>query len=415
MNSNRSKYILVLSFLLGVLCPFLYSCSSAPMQGVNLDLSSCDIVAEREVLNGDTIVVCNVDEIDPEKTILVPLSALVDSLVVTRLDSSEVALVSDGMAEFTDNFIVYKQYGLPRPTMLFDRKGKFVTKVGDVGQGPGEYSRAPHSVYIDEDNGKIYSFVDNGDAIYEYDIAGNFIREIHFPWGNTQGVFSMFPEYDRIMVAQISFSNETFSSGPPVWIQDYEGNDIWHSYDAVQSFRGSFANQATLHSRDKGGMEISFVRLEAIPDTVYYFDLKQQRLIPRFTATFKGEVPQHAYLKANGYYIVERMLYVGYSNTWEENQKRRVIVDPVSLRGGYCKIYNDMLGGIEINSDMLVYNLTDREFFMIFHPGELLDAIDARLDATDLSEADRDILLSLKGGVSEDDNNYIIHARLKGY
>lgn len=129
-----------------------------------------------------------------------------------------------GICDFSDNYIVVSQFG--EASKLFLRDGKYVKQLGAIGQGPGEYHTNPDGVQIDEAHNRIMFFPANNSYIMEYDLQGNYVRSIPLAFTRTGG--HILADYDngKILVVQRCFSNKSFVSGPPVWIQDFEGNAI---------------------------------------------------------------------------------------------------------------------------------------------------------------------------------------------
>ena len=376
-------------------------------------LSECDVIATRDVVHGDTVINCHIGRVDRNKVLDIPLSMLIDSLEIIRLDTCNEALVGGfGFCDFSEHYIVVSQYG--KPSLLFTRAGKFVSQLGAIGKGPGEYIFNPWGAQIDEKHGKIFMFPTNASNFIEYDIQGNYARGIPAAYNTTAGHILVDYDAKQILVIQILMSTRTFNSGPPVWLQDFDGNAVWATYEPIKKMiGGGFSNEPLLHDRSNDGVELSFNRYTEIPDSVFYFDIHNRYLIPRFTATFEGETPRHLYYKAADYYLVGPSWYDdGKPNPWEENPEVLVIVDTRSLRGSYCKIYNDFLGGIELDIQV---NLKHSRgcFNMIIDPGDLLYRIDERLSKDNISDADRVELNNLRESISEDDNSYILHGEYK--
>ena len=58
----------------------------------------------------------------------------------------------------------------------FSRTGKFLNKIGSIGQGPGEYTT--YSTFlVDEDKKEVY-IIANTNGVLAYDFEGNFKRKI---------------------------------------------------------------------------------------------------------------------------------------------------------------------------------------------------------------------------------------------
>lgn len=391
----------------------LSSCHPEPKDSpADNPLAQCDVIATREIIHGDTVINCHIGKADRDKTMMIPLSMLVDSLEIVRLDSTDDALVGGyGICDFSDNYIVVSESG--EASKLFRRDGRFVKQLGAIGQGPGEYFSSAPGVHIDENHERVSFFPYSNSSILEYDLAGNYIRSIPLPYNGTGG--HILADYDngKILVVQICFSNKSFVSGPPVWVQDFEGNAIWHTYEPIKEMIAAFSNKPLIHNRSQDGIELSYARYEPIPDSIFYFDMRSMRVVPRFTATFDGDTPRHLYYKAGDYYLIGPLVYTdGKPNPWEDDPTRMVIVDTKTLRGGYCKIYNDLLGGMEL--DVQLYLMRSMESFnMLMDPGDLLERIDARLAMDDVPVSDIETLTRLRESISEDDNSYILHGNYK--
>ena len=404
--------LLQITTSLAIFC-LLSSChSESGDNSAENPLSLCEVIATREIIHGDTVINCHIGKADRDRTMMIPLSMLIDSLEIVRLDSTDDALVGGyGICDFSDNYIVVSQFG--EASKLFRRDGKYVKQLGAIGQGPGEYHANPDGVQIDETHNRIIFFPANNSYIMEYDLQGNYVRSIPLAFTRTGG--HILADYDngKILVVQRCFSNKSFVSGPPVWIQDFEGNAIWHTYEPIKAMIAGFSNKPLLHNRRQDGMELSFARYEPIPDSIFYFDMRNMRVAPRFTATFDGETPRHLYYKAGDYYLIGPMVYSdGKPNPWEDDPTRMVIVDTKTLRGGYCKIYNDLLGGMEL--DVQLYLMRSMESFnMLMDPGDILERIDARLAMDDVPASDIETLTHLRESISEDDNSYILHGNYK--
>lgn len=142
-----------------ILALALYSCQSQSAGSSDNDndiLSQCDVVATRDIVNGDTLINCHINRVDYGKTLRMPLSSLVDSLRVIPLESSEEALIGIGTCDFSENYIVAIDRMHDGPCKLFTKDGKFITNFGGYGKGPGEYLFYPRSIEIDEENERLY-------------------------------------------------------------------------------------------------------------------------------------------------------------------------------------------------------------------------------------------------------------------
>ena len=153
------------------------------------------------------------------------------------------------------------------------------------------------------------------------------------------------------------------------------------------------------------------------PDTLYHYDIKANRLIPRFVADYSSrsatlefpgytELPHH-YL---GFFAAKEMQQVG-ANSFTTTNHIFFVVEKSSLRGDFFKLQNDFLGDIEI--EWPTHAFSNGYFVKNYDPGDLLEDLEKALLNDKLSSAMRQKLTQLKNSISERDNNYILYARLK--
>lgn len=86
-----------------------------------------------------------------EKTM--KLSDLIDDYRIIKFENSDSAIFRVRKPVVSKNYVAFIQ-GNSQPVVLFDKNGKFICKVGNIGQGPGEYSMA-YDALIDEQRNKI--------------------------------------------------------------------------------------------------------------------------------------------------------------------------------------------------------------------------------------------------------------------
>ena len=85
--------LLQITTSLAIFC-LLSSChSESGDNSAENPLSECEVIATREIIHGDTVINCHIGKADRDKTMMIPLSMLIDSLEIVRLDSTDDALV----------------------------------------------------------------------------------------------------------------------------------------------------------------------------------------------------------------------------------------------------------------------------------------------------------------------------------
>ena len=122
-------------------------------------LSECPIVNVRSALQEETPISMKEDVVSIQ---YIPLETT-DSCLISNLLNLQVT---------TDYMFMYN--GKTEEVLQFDRKGKFIRRVGRQGNGPGEYSMISE-LAVDNSNKELSIFQYGGDAlVYSYD--GSFLR-----------------------------------------------------------------------------------------------------------------------------------------------------------------------------------------------------------------------------------------------
>ena len=150
-------------FYLFLALGMLFSCQSNKKQQV-------EIMDEPEKLP-----VINLSQnIEPCESI--PLSEAVEKIDIVSLDSSDKALFDEiNQIEVTETDIWISAFR-DQQIFRFDRNGKYLNKVGKVGQGPGEYTRRAY-FEVNNKEKKIY-IMSTLSGVLVYDFDGNFIEKL---------------------------------------------------------------------------------------------------------------------------------------------------------------------------------------------------------------------------------------------
>ena len=180
------------------------------------------VVAHWEEVNRDTLTVAHLEQL--KDTVRIPLSDLVEELQIVALDDKEEALVDGGEIFLSEQYILVASWRTP--CKLFRKDGTFICKVGDMGQGMGEY-RHIYDAQIDELLRRIYILPSPSTAILMYNLEGAFEKAIplHAQWPRLfapKGIFQVDTEKDEITVVSLPFHYLPHVA----WKQDMEGNRI---------------------------------------------------------------------------------------------------------------------------------------------------------------------------------------------
>ena len=116
-----------------------------------LTLDNCPVIAQVINLQGDPVT--NLDFSSVKDTFNLPLSSLLSSFQVIRLENSEDALTAAGQdthIAVSDHYILVKSFRAGSSCKLYNRNGDFIRKISSQGQGPDEYNLFIYDQYLDE-------------------------------------------------------------------------------------------------------------------------------------------------------------------------------------------------------------------------------------------------------------------------
>ena len=372
-------------------------------------LKDAPVVATRVMIDGEEMI-----ELDPsllKDTVIFPLSYFTEELEIIKLDDRDEALTGAPYAYVSDHYIMTGMVN-NIPFKLFDRQGKYIADVGGIGQGPGEY-RFIYAAKIDEYTQRIYMLPFFGKELLVYDFKGNVCPPVPLVH---EGIVAQFALRGDTVVILGSPQPNKFASC--VWTQDLRGNLI-HEFSTGRldfDFRGVTINSQQNTER----IDFSFWIPKAQLDSLYEVNLEKGELIPRFTAHFKGEaLKPHMYGEFPDHYVGEATGQWIQSKTDDDgNVQRRIagdlptyyIVDKQTLRGAYFGIENDWLDGERLEMPL---GLNYGYYMTCLEPGVLAERIEKALRSDHLTERTRKLLTEVQAGITENDNNYLLYAKLK--
>lgn len=124
-------------------------------------------------ISNDSIIEINVDL---EDNTGIPYDSLIDNISFVRLETKDECLIGNiSQLISTDSLIFISDKEITKNIYCFNRKGKFLYKIGKVGQGPGEYAGYYCYITMTPDKQQLV-VMDYGKIIY-YDLNGKFIKE----------------------------------------------------------------------------------------------------------------------------------------------------------------------------------------------------------------------------------------------
>lgn len=135
-----------------------------------------------------------------------------------------------------------------------------------------------------------------------------------------------------------------------------------------------------------------------------------------FNHTMTDPIPWHGYYEWPDYFtghfsgppVVEHVENGTISTPGETSH---YIIDKKTGKGAYFKIYNDYFGNQEIGWASSIFG--NGYFMRNLEPGNLMNDIENLLKKNDMSDDMRKKLTDLQNSIDENDNNYLLIAKLK--
>jgi len=124
-------------------------------------------------LDGDYYTI----DLDVEKEMSIPLSSFFKSVQTIILESGRdclIGIISD--IQVYDEFIYILDSRKAKQLFVFDVEGRFIRKIGGLGNGPGEYIE-PNGFSLDTNNGIIY-ICDIRNCVHKYNLDGTYLHSI---------------------------------------------------------------------------------------------------------------------------------------------------------------------------------------------------------------------------------------------
>ena len=214
-------------------------CSSSHKPSENNSISGWNVIAKK-VMHPDPLIECDLNLVN-QKTVF-PLSNLVTEFKLIKLDNAtkeRMISVNDKICLSTNHIIVYGSGS--QTTKLFDGKGNFISIVGNIGDGPGEYAPWAETVQIDEKNKRIYqTTIANQVCINVYSLEdGRFIKRIPLVEKGNRARMFVDTQRERVSVLQVPMPHANYI----IWEQDFS-NHVMGGVSASQYQDANYTNSA---------------------------------------------------------------------------------------------------------------------------------------------------------------------------
>lgn len=265
-------------------------------------LLGCSSNKKQEPISKSGIPVINLSE-DVSTVPSLLLSEVAEKLEIVPLEMTDESVLSDITEIQVTDHNIWIDHGREFYIYRFSRTGKFLNKIGSIGQGPGEYTN--YSTFlVDEDKKEVY-IIANTNGVLAYDFEGNFKRKIV----DIQMILQLFSSpYDQyILNNQKFFATQNFGLYRPIdkdslWSfvslgDDFQKKKFFKNPAHVGREEQIIANRANmdrmvnywmeyLTSMDTYNAQLTLKYPDT--DTIYCYDDATNQLLPQY-AIFTDE------------------------------------------------------------------------------------------------------------------------------
>ena len=269
-------------------------------------LLGCSSNKKQEPISKSGIPVINLSE-DVSTVPSLLLSEAAEKLEIVLLEMTDQSMLGEIRRIQVTDHNIWIDHGREFYIYRFSRSGKFLNKIGSIGQGPGEYTT--YSTFlVDEDKKEVY-IIANTNGVLAYDFEGNFKRKIV----DVQIILQLFSSvYDQyILNNQKFFATQNFALYRPIdrdslWSfvslgDDFQKKKYFKNPAHVGKEEQIIANRANmdrmvnywreyLTSMDTYNAQLTLKYPDT--DTIYCYDDATNQLLPQyaiFTDEEKGD------------------------------------------------------------------------------------------------------------------------------
>jgi len=142
---------------------------------LNIALFGCSSNKKQEPISKSGVPVINLSE-DVSTVPSLLLSEAAEKLEIVPLEMTDESVLSDITEMQVTDHNIWIDHGREFYIYRFSRTGKFLNRIGSIGQGPGEYVNYL-TFLVDEDKKEVYIFSTNN-GVLVYDFEGGFKKQI---------------------------------------------------------------------------------------------------------------------------------------------------------------------------------------------------------------------------------------------
>ena len=273
---------------------------------LTIALLGCSSNKKQEPISKSGVPVINLSE-DVSTVPSLLLSESAEKLEIVSLEMTDQSMLGEIRRIQVTDHNIWIDHGREFYIYRFSRSGKFLNKIGSIGQGPGEYTT--YSTFlVDEDKKEVY-IIANTNGVLAYDFEGNFKRKIV----DIQTILQLFSSvYDQyILNNQKFFATQNFALYRPIdkdslWSfvslgDDFQKKKYFKNPAHVGKEELIIANRANmdrmvnywreyLTSMDTYNAQLTLKYPDT--DTIYCYDDARNQLLPQyaiFTDEEKGD------------------------------------------------------------------------------------------------------------------------------
>lgn len=383
-------------FILLLIILTTLSCSNQNSSNADISfLDVCDVVAAKEIVDGDTVIVCDYKKVKQRKN--APLDELLTGFNVLKMDNeNDEGLIGRRLTGHIigEKYIAVFSYSF-MPLKLYNKQGDFIRNIGKIGQGPGEYG-VINNVYMDEKADRIYILAFDTDKILVYDFKGNILSPIRLAervnYGNSMIVNT---EKQELIVTKSPWIGSIHS----VWIQDFEGNVIQGVKQSDYFSEDIRTSESSITRLQTSNIEFFLLNSYNTDQYLYHYNILENRLVPKFRmknmeeySIFVYELPHH--------FVVEVATSTGGQGDYVTP---KLIIDKQTLKGCFFDGFITPMGVVLDQYDIL-FNAR-YGYFGLVDFGSYIDEKIQKVDKEILSSKSKKELEKLQQFINETDSD----------
>lgn len=348
-------------------------------------------------MDDTSLVVVEEEKVTEKKT--VKLSELIEDFQIIRFENKDEAFFKSQWMYFSDNYICVRQDS--KAIKLFDKSGKYLGEVGNIGQGPGEY-RAVYDILLNEKEQNIYVMPIVGDYILRYDLTGKYLDKITLGDDINKGRLFLSPETSVLSLVHLCFKDDEGK---------FTGANIQlHNPDSIQYvYVEEIASNMIGDDGKRRGFDDevwSYRSADNFPfmithhDTLYHYNAETNKIKAAFTMTMDPEK------KGDDFFIFCEWPHHYFVVIVGGN--RNILVDKEASTAYEVEFVNDFMGNMEYFP-----SVQDGYFYQNWEPEILKEKLEEIVSSEDCTDDQKEKLKNFMQTLNENDNNVLFLGKLK--